>query len=862
MSVTLAPFFGAAGQFFDNSGNVLTGGKIYTYLAGTTTPATTYTTSAGNVAHANPIVLNSAGRVATGEIWLTVGITYKFVLKTSEDVLLGTYDNIDGINDPTDLNNFIADLANTSNNAKGDALVGFKQANNSGFLTGAVGRTVSTKLQEFVSALDFGVVGDGSTNDTSKFVSLETDVKGQSVNLNGLVCLVDAIPNGNDYYNGAFKVGSDVYWMFSNPQQHPFDTTTNSVTAIQPAKNQYRNIQGVYANSDGKSMTVLFSQQQNHGVDVNKKLFSYQSTDYGRTKTYNTQYTLAYVDDTYSWGTSAAGTMGSGRFGFITGRVTELGVDGTPAFVYSDDDGQSWTSITLSYGSSGLTRSYFHSGIYNWPTSAGGDDTSGWIAYAYVPGSGIAAWRTLDNGLTWTASLVVPNVTGLNLSECSVARIDDADQWVMVARTGSALAAVSVSNDMLTWSTAQYIPNLNLRSNPPELIYDNGRLYFFGFSRQGRELQTQVNNALLVSAGEASTVYQSGGVSGWGNWKVVTNLSFWPTGYIQAIKLQNRWFFYFTGGEELAGGSTGRTGIIYLLCNDIAEATPTTQELNLFSGTNFVLSGQCNYWPAGTSFTSGASRKQVLPGMTFARNGGAATATFTRVSGDESPYAFRMKRDDGDTSTNSVNLCISLTSDDSLIFRDNRVNISFNARCGEGFSGNDPDNILDKWLFARARSSIDPQQIVTSLSATPTNDQAVATSNSGVYLNTHWCPYSVAVGPVSLTANQIFVQIFWTPTGTASEDWVEIENLMISVGNYSSPFKFESVETVKNWSNQFYQTKTVQTENGSRNIPLSNMCRVPSVTATVGTVSSITTDGFELAHGSATASTIVAEGNL
>jgi len=96
MAVFLSPIGGAGWQFFNNDGAVLSGGKLYTYAAGTTTPKTTYTTSAGNIAHSNPIILNSAGRVPTGEIWLTVS-TYKFVLNTSDDVLIATYDNISGI---------------------------------------------------------------------------------------------------------------------------------------------------------------------------------------------------------------------------------------------------------------------------------------------------------------------------------------------------------------------------------------------------------------------------------------------------------------------------------------------------------------------------------------------------------------------------------------------------------------------------------------------------------------------------------------------------------------------------------------------------------------------------------------------
>jgi hypothetical protein len=94
--VFLSPVGGAAAQFFTNSGVPLTGGKLYTYAAGTTTPQATYTSSSGGTAHANPIILDSAGRVPGGEIWLSPS-PYKFVLNTSADVLIATYDNISGI---------------------------------------------------------------------------------------------------------------------------------------------------------------------------------------------------------------------------------------------------------------------------------------------------------------------------------------------------------------------------------------------------------------------------------------------------------------------------------------------------------------------------------------------------------------------------------------------------------------------------------------------------------------------------------------------------------------------------------------------------------------------------------------------
>jgi hypothetical protein len=98
MSVTPSPIAGFAGQFFDNNGQPLSGGKIFTYAAGTTLPQATFTSASGTTPHANPIILNSAGRVPGGEIWLTDSLIYKFVIETATNVLIGTFDNITGVN--------------------------------------------------------------------------------------------------------------------------------------------------------------------------------------------------------------------------------------------------------------------------------------------------------------------------------------------------------------------------------------------------------------------------------------------------------------------------------------------------------------------------------------------------------------------------------------------------------------------------------------------------------------------------------------------------------------------------------------------------------------------------------------------
>jgi len=96
MAVILSPLAGAGWQFFDDNGDPLTGGLIYTYAAGTTTPLATFTDSTGATPNTNPIVLDSAGRVSA-QVFLTTGSSYKFVLQTSASVTIWTKDNIDGI---------------------------------------------------------------------------------------------------------------------------------------------------------------------------------------------------------------------------------------------------------------------------------------------------------------------------------------------------------------------------------------------------------------------------------------------------------------------------------------------------------------------------------------------------------------------------------------------------------------------------------------------------------------------------------------------------------------------------------------------------------------------------------------------
>lgn len=254
-SYTISPIWGAGAQLFNNSGAPLTGGKIYTYLAGTTTPATTYTTPTGLVANTNPIVADASGRL-TNEIWFPYGPAYKFVLKDANDTLLATYDNIPCLPQPpitndassisyqqgyeVDAGNFtvgadylITSVGNTDFVAIGAAgnVVGVLfTATGIGSGTGKAlfSRTVQAKLRESVSVKDFGAVGDGVTDDTAAIQAAVTAAENGSL----------YFPAGTYLVNTAILLPSNVF-IFGDGDQSVIKSTTLDNNGTYAGQNQF-----------------------------------------------------------------------------------------------------------------------------------------------------------------------------------------------------------------------------------------------------------------------------------------------------------------------------------------------------------------------------------------------------------------------------------------------------------------------------------------------------------------------------------------------------------------------------------------------------------------------------------------------
>lgn len=135
----------------DSNVDALSGAKLYCYLTGTTTPASVYTTEARDTAHANPVVADSGGLFAP--IYVDPAVTYRFVLKTAGDATIIDMDPVSSV-DADDLS--------------------FLQTG-----TGAVSRSIQSKLSDRVSVLDFipvaqhaAIIAGTSTDDHGAYIQL------------------------------------------------------------------------------------------------------------------------------------------------------------------------------------------------------------------------------------------------------------------------------------------------------------------------------------------------------------------------------------------------------------------------------------------------------------------------------------------------------------------------------------------------------------------------------------------------------------------------------------------------------------------------------------------------------------------
>jgi len=202
------------------------------------------------------------------------------------------------------------------------------------------------------------------------------------------------------------------------------------------------------------------------------------------------------------------------------------------------------------------------------------------------------------------------------------------------------------------------------------------------------------------------------------------------------------------------------------------ENTSTGQIIDLtrglaFSQSNFLVNGNFDIWQRGTSFNTtgyGADRWFfAAPSTDF---------TFSRQSGSPatgSQFYGRVQRANLSVNTSGVSITQALESNNAILYQNNRVSLSFLARCGSNYSS------AGNGLTVQIASGTGTDQRYASF----TGQGFLA--NTSVTLTTSWSLYTV--NGITTTGTELGVFFGYTPTGTAgANDYFEVSQVMFTQG--------------------------------------------------------------------------------
>jgi hypothetical protein len=218
-------------------------------------------------------------------------------------------------------------------------------------------------------------------------------------------------------------------------------------------------------------------------------------------------------------------------------------------------------------------------------------------------------------------------------------------------------------------------------------------------------------------------------------------------------------------GETLVADSSTATGLRYNPQNDLA---------------NPIINGGLDIWSRGVTGTANSASAGSGYNADRWQNYAAGTAiTVSRQATNDTTnlpniqYCARVQRNSGQTSLSVVQMAQSLESVNSTPFVGKAVTFSFYARAGANFSGT---NLIPN-LYANTGTD---QNVVSTFSAYN------GVSTTPVTLTTTWQRF-VGTGTVPTSTNQLGIQMYYTPTGTAgTNDYFEITGFQIDLGTYTA----------------------------------------------------------------------------
>lgn len=301
---------------------------------------------------------------------------------------------------------------------------------------------------------------------------------------------------------------------------------------------------------------LFWREGAHHHDDPNSNVKMAESRDGGRTlENIKTLYRAAEHDG-IEWLDIRARLMDNGRIGVYGGRRLADGDCQKPLFSYSDDEGQTWSFVSLDHfetvsGSPSFTFNRF-------PASVGGHDTEGYILFWRGGDGDVHIAYTVDNGLTWKDRRA--RHSGASAGEMSIVRLGETDRWIMIGRDHTYPNAVHTSTDLFNWK-GPYYTDKRIGANPSTIVYNKGFVTWIAASRpyhysnssvHAQLVNGEILRGLVTCTVEAETLWKNPAY--WPEWSVLQRLPVHFDGTF--VEDEGRWYMIFgavEGPPEMSG---------------------------------------------------------------------------------------------------------------------------------------------------------------------------------------------------------------------------------------------------------------------------------------------------------------------